>query len=365
LAPNYNIANLPDEYRIASDSDMKKRIAVRKQELGDKLVILVHHYQRLELVEFNDFLGDSYGLSKMASIQKNAEYIVFCGVRFMAEAADILTDDDKKVYLANATAGCPMADMAPNDDVYRSWEFIESVLGPDKVIPLAYMNSSADLKAFCGKYGGLICTSSNADAAFDYCFKQGKKLFFFPDQHLGRNTANKKGIPKNKIAFYDARQENGGLTAAMLDNANVILWSGYCPIHVNFNTDQIKQQRKAFPDLQIIVHPECPEEVVDLADSVGSTSYIVKYVEQAAAGSTIAIGTEMNLVHRLAVQNPDKKIISLAGSMCVVCSNMYRTSLQDLCFTLENFDKAELIKVPEDVAKYALIALERMLEVGQ
>jgi quinolinate synthase len=365
LSVNYNVANLPDEYRVASDAEMKKRIAARKKELGDKLVILTHHYQRLEIVEFNDFVGDSYGLSKQAAQQKNAEYIVFCGVRFMAEAADILTDDSKKVYLANATAGCPMADMAPNDDVYNSWEFIESVLGSDKVIPLAYMNSSADLKAFCGKNGGLICTSSNADAAFDYCFKQGKKLFFFPDQHLGRNTANKKGIPRNKIAVYDATQENGGLTAVELENADVILWSGFCPIHVNFNIDQVKQQRKAFPGLQIVVHPECPEEVVALADSVGSTSHIVKYVEQAAPGSKIAIGTELNLVHRLAVQNPDKKIISLAGSMCVVCSNMFRTSLQDLCFTLENFDKAELIKVPKDVAKYALIALERMLEVGQ
>ena len=344
---------------------MKKRIAARKKELGDKLVILTHHYQRLEIVEFNDFVGDSYGLSKIAAQQKNAEHIVFCGVRFMAEAADILTDDDKKVYLANATAGCPMADMAPNGDVYRSWDFIESVLGPDKVIPLSYMNSSADLKAFCGKNGGLICTSSNADAAFDYCFKQGKKLFFFPDQHLGRNTANKKGIPKNKIALYDVQQENGGLTGAELVNADVILWSGYCPIHVNFNTDQIKQQRKNFPGLQIVVHPECPEEVVALSDSAGSTSHIVKYVEQAAPGSKIAIGTELNLVHRLAVQNPDKKIISLAGSMCVVCSNMFRTSLQDLCFTLENFEQAELIKVPEDVAKYALTALERMLDVGQ
>ncbi|MCP4581349.1 MAG: quinolinate synthase NadA [candidate division Zixibacteria bacterium] len=362
---NYIVANLPDEYRIADEVELRRRIKVKKAELGDKLVILTHHYQRLEIVEFNDFLGDSYALAKSASQQKDAEHIVFCGVRFMAEAADILSDDDKKVYLANPTAGCPMADMAPTGLVYQSWDFIESVLGPDKVLPLSYMNSSAELKAFCGKNGGLICTSSNADAAFDYCFKQNRKLFFFPDQHLGRNTAKKKGIPKDKIALYDINKENGGLTAADIERADVILWSGYCHVHVNFNTEQIAAQRKEFADLKIVVHPECAEEVVDLADSVGSTSHIVNFVEQAPIGSTIAIGTELNLIHRLSVNHPDKKIMSLAGNMCVVCSNMFRTSLQDLCFTLENFDKAELVRVPEDISENAKIALERMLEVGR
>ena len=362
---NYNVANLPDEYRTASEQDLKERIRAKKKELGDSIVILTHHYQRLEIVEFHDFLGDSYVLAKRASQQKNAEKIVFCGVRFMAEAADILSDDDKAVYLANPIAGCPMADMAPEDEVYDSWEQIESVLGPGKVIPLAYMNSTAELKAFCGKNEGLICTSSNADAAFDYCFAQGKKLFFFPDQHLGRNTANKKGIPKDKIVMYNPNLENGGLTAAEIERADVILWYGYCHVHTNFTPEHVVKIRQRFPDVQIVVHPECPEAVVNLADSIGSTSHIVKYVDQAPAGSIIAVGTELNLVHRLSVTNPDKKVFSLAVDMCVVCSNMFRTTIQDLCFTLENFDKAELIKLPESISRHAYLALERMLKVGK
>jgi len=365
LAFNYNIAKLPEEYRLATDNQLKERIRAKRQELGDKLVILVHHYQRLEVVEFNDFLGDSYSLAKKASQQKNAEKIVFCGVRFMAEAADILTDRDKRVYLANPTAGCPMADMAPEEEVYDSWEHIESALGPEKVIPLAYMNSSAALKAFCGRNGGLICTSSNADAAFDYCFSQGKRLFFFPDQHLGRNTANKKKIPRDKVVVYDPQVTNGGLTEAEIDRADVILWYGYCHVHTNFRPEHVLKIREDHPDAKVVVHPECPEEVAALADAVGSTSYIVKYVEQAPPGSVIAIGTELNLVHRLWVTHPDKKIMGLAGQACVVCSNMFRTTLQDLCFTLENFGQAELVRVAEPVAGNARMALERMLEVGK
>lgn len=362
---NYNFVNLPDEYRLADEAEMRARIIARKKELGDRLVILTHHYQRLEIVEFNDFLGDSYALAKAAARQHNAEYIVFCGVRFMAEAADILTDKSKQVYLANPTAGCPMADMAPNSEAYQAWQYIESILGPDKVIPLAYMNSTAEMKAFCGEHGGLICTSANADAAFEYCFKQGKKLFFFPDQHLGRNTANKKGIPKDKIVMYDPANYNDGITAARVEAAEVILWYGCCPVHMNFRSEHIEKLRQENPDIKIVVHPECPEEVVKLADSAGSTSHIVKYVNQAPSGSVIAIGTELNLVHRLAKMNPDKKIICLSGDTCTICSNMYRTSLQDLCFTLENFNKAELISVPDNIAESALIALKRMLEIGR
>jgi len=362
---NHNIANLPDEYRTATDEELKKRISARKKELGDKLVILTHHYQRYDIVKFHDFLGDSYALAKNASEQKNADKIVFCGVLFMAEAADILSDDDKKVYLANPTAGCPMADMASEDEVCDSWEFIESAIGPGKVIPLSYINSTAELKAFCGKHDGLICTSSNADAAFDYCFTRKKKLFFFPDQHLGRNTANKKGIPKDKIVIYDPNLKNGGLSESDIERADVILWYGNCYVHTNFKPEHVSETRKRFPNVKIVVHPECSEDVVNIADSVGSTSHIVKYVNNAPSGSTIAVGTELNLVYRLSVENSDKKIFSLASDMCVMCSNMFRTSLQDLCFTLENFDKAELITVPGDVAEYAHIALERMLEVGK
>jgi quinolinate synthase len=289
----------------------------------------------------------------------------------MAEAADILTGDDKKVYLANASAGCPMADMAPDREVYQAWERIESVIGEDKIVPLAYMNSTAEMKAFCGKHGGLICTSSNADAAFDYCFKResvlgkNKKLFFFPDQHLGRNTANKKGINKEKIILYDPDKSGGGISDEDIKRAQVILWYGYCPVHVNFTPEQIEKVRRDLPDVKVVVHPECPEETVRLADSAGSTSHIVKYVEQTSEGAIIAIGTELNLVHRLAVQYPRKRIFGLCGNNCAVCTNMYRTSLQDLCFTLENLDNAELVKVPEETAHYARIALERMLEVGR
>ena len=360
----YNRANLPDEYRTANEAELKKRIQAKRDEHGEKLVILTHHYQRLDIVEFNDFLGDSYALSKLASQQKNAEKIAFCGVRFMAEAADILTDDDKEVYLVNPTAGCPMADMAETNEVYESWDYLESILGANKVVPLSYMNSSAELKAFCGRNGGLICTSSNADAAFDHCFAQKKKLFFFPDQHLGRNTANKKGIPRDRVVLYDPNKEKGGLSEAEISNADVILWYGHCHVHTNYTADHVGEVRRQFPDVQIVVHPECPEQVVDIADSVGSTAHIVKYVEKAKPGATIAIGTELNLVHRLGVNHPDKKVIGLAGDMCVVCSNMFRTSLQDLCFTLENFDKADHIVVPEDISRDAQVALERMLKVG-
>jgi len=361
----HTTANLPDEYCSLSETELKKRILAKKEELGDRVVILTHHYQRIEIVEFNDFVGDSYILAKKASYQKNAEKIVFCGVKFMAEAADILSDDDKAVYLANPTAGCPMADLAPTGQVYDSWEYIESVLGPDKVLPLAYMNSSADLKAFCGNNSGLICTSSNADAAFDYCFKQNKKLFFFPDQHLGRNTANKKGIPKDKIVMYNPNLENGGLTPDEIRRADVILWYGYCYVHTRFTTKHIASVREKFPEAKVVVHPECQEAVVNLADSVGSTSHIVKYAEQAPAGSTIAIGTESSLVNRLSVNNPDKKIFSLANDTSAICSNMYRTTLEDLCFTLENFDKAKQIIVPKDIANDAYLALDRMLRVGR
>jgi quinolinate synthase len=362
---DYEQASLPDNYRLANDDEMKKRIIARKHELGDKLVILTHHYQRLEMVEFHDFLGDSYALAKSASKQLHAEYIVFCGVRFMAEAADILTGDDKKVYLANASAGCPMADMAPNSEVYQAWERIESVIGKEKIIPLAYMNSTAEMKAFCGQHGGLICTSSNADTAFDYCFKQDKKLFFFPDQHLGRNTANKKGTAGDKVILYDPGKKGGGVSDEEIKRAQVILWYGYCPVHVNFLPEQIERVRRDLPGVKVVVHPECPEETVKLADSAGSTSHIVKYVEQAPEGAIIAIGTELNLVHRLAIQYPRKRIFGLCGNNCAICKDMYRTSLQDLCFTLENFDESQQVKVPEETAHYARIALERMLEVGR
>lgn len=357
--------HLPQDYRKADDAEMTHRIMARKNELGNKLVILAHHYQRMEIVALNDFLGDSYALAKQASKQEQAEKIVFCGVRFMAEAADILTDDRKDVYLAHPKAGCPMADMAPDNQVYEAWQHIDSIIGSDKIIPLTYMNSSANLKAFCGKNGGLVCTSSNADAAYDYIFDRGKRLFFFPDRHLGRNTANRKKIARDQVVVYNPKLENGGLSEDEISNAKVILWHGNCPVHVNFNKDQIDRIRHQMPRVKIVVHPECPEEVVNLADSVGSTAHIVNYVKNAPSGSVIAVGTESSMVRRLAVTYDDKKIFCLADNESAVCADMYKTTLNDLCFTLENFDKAELVKVPDEVSHFARLALERMLEIGK
>ena len=360
-----SLAVLPDEYRTAYENDLIKRIQARKAELGKKLLILTHHYQRVEIVRMGDQVGDSYGLAKIASRSPEADIIAFCGVHFMAEAADILCAPHQKVYLPNPTAGCPMADMAPTDKVYEAWDHIESILGKNRVAPISYMNTTADLKAFTGKNGGLICTSSNADAAFNWAYEKFDKLFFFPDQHLGRNTAKKYGVPKDQVVLYDTRKPGGGIDENNLKKAKVILWRGHCYVHTKFKPEHIVSWREKDPKVQVVVHPECTEEVVDKADAVGSTSFIVKYVEEAPPGSVIAIGTELNLIHRMAITHTDKKIYELAGDACPVCSNMFRTTLADLCFTLENPEKAARIIVPDEIRENAKIALERMLEIGK
>ena len=357
-------AILPDEYRVADDEELISRILARKQALADRLLILAHHYQRLEIVRFGDLVGDSYGLAKKAGQSPAAEYIVFCGVKFMAEAADILSQPHQKVYLPDPEAGCPMADMAPAEIVYDAWDSISEIVGKGSILPISYMNSSAELKAFTGKNGGLICTSSNADAAFRWALERADKLFFFPDQHLGRNTSKKIGIPDDLVVLYDRSRPNGGLDEDRIRRAKVILWNGNCYVHTKFTHDDVDRWRKADPKAKIVVHPECTIEVVDKADAVGSTSFIVNYVESAPAGSVIAIGTELNLIHRLAVNNPDKKIFELSGDACPICSNMFRTTLADLCFTLENLDKANRVAVHIDIKKDARLALERMLEIG-
>lgn len=363
MCPQFAV--LPDEYRTADENDLIKRIQARKTELGKNLLILTHHYQRVEIVQAGDRVGDSYGLAKIAANSPDAETIAYCGVHFMAEAADILTAPHQKVYLANPTAGCPMADMAPASKVYEVWEHIESVLGKGKVVPISYMNTTADLKAFTGRNGGLICTSTNADAAFKWAYDRFEKLFFFPDEHLGRNTAKKYGIPRDQVVLYDTKQPGGGIDDETLKKARVILWHGHCYVHTKFKPEHIDAWREKDPKVKIVVHPECPEEVVDNADAVGSTSFIVKYCEEAPPGSIIAIGTELNLIHRLAITHPDKKIYELAGDTCPVCSNMFRTTLADLCYTLENPEKATQVIVPDDIKEDARIALERMLEVGK
>jgi len=358
-------AVLPDEYRVADEKELAARIAAGKKKYAGKLLILAHHYQRLEIVRFGDHVGDSYGLAKLAGKSSYADNIIFCGVMFMAEAADILSGPDQRVFLPNPDAGCPMADMAPAEHVYQAWESISMIAGPDRIIPVSYMNSTAELKAFTGINGGLICTSTNAEAAFRWAFERGEKIFFFPDQHLGRNTAKKFGVAKDRIVLYDRSRPGGGLSEDEIRKARLILWSGSCYVHTKFTPQDIDRWRDKEPDVKIVVHPECTQEVVDKADAAGSTSFIVKFVENAPAGSVIAIGTELNLVHRLAVNHPDKRIFELSGDTCPICSNMFRTSQADLCFTIENLDKANLVIVPEDIKADARIALERLLEIGK
>ena len=357
-------ATLPDEYRTAGDDELATRIRSRKKQLAGNLLLLTHHYQRVEIVGLGDFAGDSYGLAKRAAQSPDTEFIVFCGVHFMAESADILCNSGQKVYLPNPEAGCPMADMAPADLVYDVWDAIEEELGKGRIVPISYMNTSAELKAFTGKKDGLICTSSNAAAAFKWVFDRFEKIFFFPDQHLGRNTANKFGIPEDQIVLFDLEKADQQLDRKRLEKAKVILWPGHCYVHSRFKPEHIDHWRQTDSSIKIVVHPECNEEVAGKADAVGSTSFIVDYVEKAPPGSAIAIGTELNLIHRLAIINKDKRIFELSGDSCPMCANMFRTSLADLCFTLENLETANRIVVREDIKAYAKIALERMLEVG-
>lgn len=354
---------LPKEYREATDDELKKRIQDSKDKLGKRAIILTHHYQRMEIVELGDVVGDSYGLSQTAASRGDIEYIFFCGVLFMAEAAYILAKNHQRVYLPNPLAGCPMADMAEMDDVFEAWKVLEEFGGDKKVMPISYMNSAAGLKAFCGEHGGLVCTSSNADAAYKWGFERREKLFFFPDQHLGYNTGIKFGLIPDEMVIWDFSKDHGGLTEEQIDEAKVILWKGHCHVHTNFKADHVCEVREKYPDAKIVVHPECPPEVVSLADVAGSTSFIVKYVGEQPSGTTIAIGTEINLICRLAHQYPDKKIFELSGQICPVCANMYRTTLNDLAHCLANFESIKTITVPDDIKANALIALERMLEV--
>jgi quinolinate synthase len=356
--------SLPQEYREAGVEDLKDRIRTAKARLGKKLIILAHHYQRIEVVEFGDQVGDSYGLSKIAAGQNDVETIVFCGVHFMAEAADILTDENKMVYLPNPLAGCPMADMAEMADVLEAWKYLEEFGGDKTIMPISYMNTAAGLKAFTGKHGGLICTSSNADAAYKWAFSKREKLFFFPDEHLGYNSGIKYGLEPEDMVIWDFSREQGGLTADQIDRAKVILWKGHCHVHTNFTREHVDALRAEHPDIKIVVHPECPHEVVEAADASGSTKFIVEYIEKAPVGSTIAIGTEINLINRMAQVHPDKTIMELSGKTCPVCANMYRTTLNDLAYTLEHYADIRPIRVPEPTRSEARLALEKMLEVS-
>jgi quinolinate synthase len=353
----------PEEYRVLPDDELREKIASRKKELGSRLVMLTHHYQRRDVAAFGDFRGDSYLLCKQAA-QQEAEFIVFCGVHFMAESAVVLARPEQKVFLPNPLAGCPMADMAPIDGVLTAWEELGDYVDLSRVSPISYMNSAADLKAFCGRNRGAVCTSSNAAKLFAWAFENNERIFFFPDEHLGRNTANAMNVDRDQVYLWNPGDIPAERDADAIRRAKVILWKGYCHVHGVFRHDHVEQTRAEHPGVKIVVHPECTEEVVAAADAVGSTSFIVNYVEKQPPGSTIAIGTDLNLIDRLAHEHRDKTILELAGQTCAMCVNMFRTTLNDVAFTLDHVETLTPMSVPDDVAKHAAVALERMLKVA-
>ena len=356
-----------DHYLSMPDRSMDERIARARAVLGASTVLLGHHYQRDEVVRFADFVGDSYKLSKAAA-ETEARYVIFCGVHFMAESADVLGRGDQQVILPDLNAGCSMADMAEISQVEACWDsLLASGLKPGEVLPLTYMNSSAAIKAFCGERGGLVCTSSNAHAAFGWAFEQAEKILFLPDQHLGRNTAYTMGIPLDEMVVYDPWQIGGGITPERLKKARIILWKGHCSVHQRFLPEHVDQMRAKYPAIRVVVHPECRWEVCQKADAVGSTERIIAEVEAAPEGSTIAIGTEIHLVNRLARRFAPlgKKIITLDDTGCL-CTTMFRISPQHLAWALENLVEGRVvnqIRVSDDVKHWARVALDRMLEV--
>ncbi len=329
-----------------------------KEDLGAKLLILTHHYQRKEIIDLGDYKGDSFGLSQTAAADDAARFIVFCGVHFMAESAEILSQPHQTVQLPDMEAGCWMADMADAFLVERAWNEVTGIVGEGSVVPIVYMNADASIKAFCGQHGGLVCTSSNAPAAFRWSFEQRGKIFFFPDQHLGRNTGNQLGLSPEEMIVWNPDKELGGNSEESIKRAKIILWDGYCLVHTRFKVDHILEKRKKFPDATIIVHPECTQEVVDLADATGSTSFIEKYVEKTPPGSTIIVGTEINLINRLALENPDKKVLDLHYSLC---PNMFKINPENLLQTLENLGRTNVVHVSKAIKTDAKIALDRML----
>lgn len=361
---------LPEEYKLASDAELADRIRAAKATLGDRAVILGHFYQRDEVVQYADFVGDSFQLANAALTRPDAEAIVFCGVHFMAETADTLSKPDQAVILPNLAAGCSMADMADADSVEECWEQLEEIFGtePDAegrvpVIPVTYMNSSAALKAFCGKHGGIVCTSSNAKTVLEWAFERGQRVLFFPDQHLGRNTAKALGVPLEQMPMWNPRKELGGNDEQALLDSRVILWHGFCSVHKRFTVAQIEKARADFPGVNVIVHPECPMEVVDAADSAGSTDFIQKAIAAAEEPTVFAIGTEINMVNRLAAQYPQHTIFCLDPVICP-CSTMYRIHPGYLAWVLEELVAGRVVNritVDDAVQENARTALERML----
>ncbi|MDP6454798.1 MAG: quinolinate synthase NadA [SAR202 cluster bacterium] len=370
LAEEFNAGvrwqKLPIEYMRMSPEELDRRIAAARAKLGDTAVILGHHYQRDEIIRFADFRGDSFNLSQFAASQGQSQYIIFCGVHFMAETADILSGSHQQVILPNLTAGCSMADMAHIDDVMDCWDDLERVLGDHGgIVPITYMNSTAAIKALCGRNNGIVCTSSNAPATFDWAFERGQRVLFLPDQHLGRNTALKMGIGVDEMVVWNPFKELGGNTEEQLINAKMILWQGHCSVHTRFTVDQIGKARETYPDIHVVVHPECTMDVVNAADSHGSTEYIKKAISEAPAGTQWAVGTEVSLVNRIAAENPDKLIFCLDPVVCP-CSTMYRIHPAYLSWVLDGLNEGVVVNqiaVPDDIAEQAKIALDRMLAV--
>jgi len=354
----------PGELPAASDPMLIERARAAKAALGDRLFVLGHHYQRNEVVQFADVTGDSFKLAQQAAARPEAEFVVFCGVHFMAESADILTTPDQAVVLPDLAAGCSMADMATAEQVEQAWEVLTEAGIADQTLPVSYMNSSAAIKAFTGRHGGTICTSSNAQCALEWAFGRGSKVLFLPDQHLGRNTAVlEMGFSLDDCVVYDPRKPNGGLTVEQIRDARMLLWKGHCSVHGRFSLESVREVRERIPGVQVLAHPECRHEVVRAADLVGSTEFMIRTIENAPSGSAWAVGTELNLVQRLAQQHPEQTIVFLDRTVCF-CSTMNRIDLPHLVWALESLVRGEVVNritVDPRSATEARAALDQML----
>jgi len=356
---------LPDRYLGLSDAEMGERIRAAKAALGTRLLVLGHHYQRDEVIAFADYTGDSYKLARQAAAQREAEYIVFCGVHFMAESADVLSGADQQVILPDLAAGCSMADMADIDQLEVCWEELQR-MGATDVVPVTYINSAASIKAFCGEHGGVVCTSSNAEATLRWAWERGEQILFLPDQHLGRNTAYKMGVPLNQMVVWDPDVPFGDVQSDALRTARMILWKGHCSVHTRFSVAQVDAVRQRFPEVRVIVHPECTWDVVQAADDSGSTEYIISQVQKSPAGSIWAVGTEVHLVDRLAkTLAPERTVLTLDPIGCL-CSTMFRVSPNHLLWVLEGLLAGQVhnqIVVPDRQKHWTRVALDRMLSI--
>jgi quinolinate synthase len=361
---------LPERYTSAAPDQLAEWIRAAKEELGWRLIILGHHYQRDEVMRWADARGDSFGLSRIAADQSDAEFVVFCGVHFMAESADVLTGEHQKVLLPDLNAGCSMADMADIDSVEEAWEVLGQVTDIERVVPVTYMNSAASLKAFVGRHGGVVCTSSNARAVLQWALGTGEpgagrgdQVLFFPDQHLGRNTGFDLGYTAEEMAVWNPRLDRGGLDDLVLKSTPLLLWKGHCSVHQRFRPAHVEAFRAEHPEGTVVAHPECAHEVVEMADQVGSTDFIIKAVTEAPSGSVLGVATEIHLVKRLDDENPDKTVVSLDPLVCP-CSTMFRIDAAHLAWVLEGLVEGEVrnrITVDEETASWARVALERML----